>query len=272
MAQPVRKNQPAKVEENAKDSRIPAFPNEFMVNVATSYLKAVDEISAHNAKYLKPPSDDPNTMSITKLVSVGSKEFSEDPDLKDNLTEISNLQTRLKELREGTAKIVAQKKGVKVSSEPEEAPAEVIESLKAVHKDAQSTARIFGEMADKNFDPDATDLIKEFLAKYPLPTVGRNQTWSAVKTGESATTPKYRVKVSASTVEGETVFTDVSGFSKTIQQIAKMKLHGKGKDSKAPTSDNFREAWEGAGNSMTKTVQNTVSFTHDGIVYTIVKA
>lgn len=244
----------------ALDERLAAFENDpILLSTGQSLLTFVDQLEEFNSKYLKEE-DSGEYGTIWKQVGYTKKvadEPSEDMSKEDIATArkliktVDDLQAKLTAARKEAATFAANQLGISVASEKVEIPEEELEAMKkSVREPAVNLATTLATLATaiKATDESKAESIKEFLAKYPIPQVGRKGKLDVTDVKEQA--KRHRVDVKAVDSEGKELF-NVKGLTKAAAQ--------KG----TPSVDEFRKVFEQNG------ANKEVSFEHDGVTYTI---
>lgn len=229
------------------------------------YLSVLDEITAYN-KSVVAEKDSQWTAAkvLEKARALGRPEKDEDAD-KEILTLIEDYEKIVKAVADARTALVnktAEKLGIQMSAVADRNP-ELEGPLKEKRKVAVEIGQQLATIAKLTTNNQASEAVTAFLDANQLPAVGRDQMRSFSADG-SKSTPKYRVTITVQK-NGETVLTE-DGFTKTA--LALTKLHERGK---APKPEDFRKAWEAAGNTPENTVQPTVEFENLGFHYTITK-
>lgn len=254
------------------DERLPDVKgNTIIQDMMIEYLSTVDEISTFNDKYVETEKD-PDAPTPWKMLGkakdlereAGSRDSlrESDPEVATLLDDWDTVNAAVTDQKDRIGQYMAQRLGIELSPEKPKAPEHEVNSLKDKRTQAANKARTMAMFVQSSSDSQLNTILGEFLERHKLPEVNRRGEWAA--TGTSAGAYKYRVDVTASR-NGEVLFTE-KGFVKAAQAAAK--LHGRGNK---PQPQQFRTAWENAGNTPENTVQASVSFTHDGVDYAVSK-
>lgn len=262
------------VEETKEEStepvnRIPELlASQFILNdLCQKYLGVVDKTAAYNQTVIGEKDSEWTSAKVVnkarELANPTDANVEANKEIKDALDAWENLVTEQLKARKVIVDLASKALGISLSSVAAERDME----LEAKLKEERKLATVIGDqlklMGTLTTDANTTEVVNAFLNAYPLPMVGRDQVhnFGADNAGK---TPKYRVNIVV-TRDGETILSE-EGFTKLA--LALPPYYERGKAPKAPM---FREVWEKAGNSPEKTVQPTVQFEDNGLVYTITK-
>lgn len=261
---------PTATEKPKADSRIPSLlvKNPLIADICRQYLAIVDEIAAYNEEVLAEKTADwtiPKVMEKAKeLGNPTDANVPANEDIKAALEMWQALVEQAQHARRNVLEVTSKVLGITLSATTER-NAETEKPLKEARSKATEIGKQLSLFAGAITDESASNTVSDFLAKNPLPAVGRDQ---VTKFGENQTaTPKYRVTVEVSNVDG-VVLVSESGFTKAALALTKHYPRGE-----APKSDALREMWEKAGNTADNTVQSPVVFNDEnsGLTFTITK-
>lgn len=253
--------------KNTGENRIPKLLAEQAIfkEFLSRYLSNYDEIVDYNEQVLKEKNSEWNSYKIldkAREMARPTDGKSANETIKDALTAWEKLASEVNAAKQNLIQVAAKELGIEYSSGQERDP-EKEAPLREKHKTNINIGKQLKEMTKLTVDPKLRDELTDFLKKYEMPAVGRNQTHNFLAE-EGDKTPKYRLRITASREEtGEELFTE-DGITKAVAATAKFYDRGKGLK-----ADIFRKAWESAGNSAGNTVQNTVSFTDNGLIFTL---
>jgi hypothetical protein len=250
-----------KVVETEPKDRIPELlqGNNILASICQRYLDTFDKIAAYNKDVLaKNDSDWTSTKVLEEARKLGRPT---DKDTKPNetisaaLKKWESLVDEMNKARRAVIDETSKVLGITLSATAERNP-EIEAPLKEERKIAAEIGKQLAMLASITNDDNSAKAVEEFLAKNPLPAVGRDQVHVFGSTDEKAT-PKYRVNVEVK-IDDKVVVSE-SGFTKAALALPKFYPRGE-----APKSDKLRLAWEAAGNSAEKTVVNPVEFDDEG--------
>lgn len=255
------------VDENPAN-RIPEIfaQNPMFTSLVTQYLSVYDEIASYNKTVIAEKSD--SEWTTGKLLAEARKLASPDEgepnkEIKDVYDIFERISTELAKARKAVVDATAKFKGISLSSVAAERDPAKEEELKEKRVPAIDIGKNMAMMAGLLNDEAASTAIKDFLNKYQLPAVGRDQTRNFAQSGGS--TPKYRVRVEV-IKDGNVLLTE-DGFAKTGLALTQPVFgYERGKALKA---DKLREAWEAKGNTGEKTVEPVVEFEDNGLTFRI---
>lgn len=248
----------------ALDERLAPFEgNPVLLSTGQSLLQYVDELNEFNEKY-SVDSDEETGEYGTLYKQIGyTKKLADEPDEgtpQEKVTEaqklskaIANARDKLNAANRAAAEFAASDLGISVGKEKVEVPKEEKEQItKSVREPAVTLANTLVTLATalKATDGATHDLIVEWLAKYPIPQVGRKGKLDVTDIKEQA--PRYRVDITAKDSDGNVLFENVAGFTKAAAQ------------KNTPTAEEFRQAYENNGKKTTEFSDK------NGNVYTIV--
>jgi hypothetical protein len=255
------------------------FPG-FMSGFATKILEANSQISAHNVEMTKLAAMAKSAgMSSYQVLSEAKKLARPvEDDTKPNaqiltlLEAYEKAQETLNSARSSLVATTAKSLGVDLAQEAPEPDKDIVEALKVARKSAVAIAKQLVDMASNANpnDPSRKEL-EAWLAANPILVIGSDRVLDV--TDATSGLARYRVDVTAS-INGQTLtvgteeFKGAKGFTKAAQLASKSGKHKRGE---SPDRDDFRKAWEAAGNTPDKTVQSTVDFTKDEVTYRLVK-
>lgn len=256
------------VEDENPANRIPEIfaANPMFTSLVTQYLSVYDEIAGYNKTVIAEKSD--SEWTTGKLLAEARKLASPDEgdpnvDIKSVYDTFERINIELAKARKAVVDATAKFKGISLSSVAAERDPAKEEELKEKRVPAIDIGKNMAMMAGLLNDKEASEAIKDFLGKYQLPAVGRDQSRNFAESGGS--TPKYRVRVEV-IKNGEVLLTE-DGFAKTGLALTQPVFgYERGK---ALKSDALRTAWESVGNSGDKTVQNVVEFEDNGLLFRI---
>lgn len=255
------------VEKTTADERIPELlaSQGIFKEFLSRYLSNYDEIVEYNEGVLREKNSEWNSYKIldkARELARPTDGKSANETIKGALVEWEKLASEVNAAKQHLIQVAAKELGIEYNSGSERDP-EKEAPLREMHKTNINIGKQLTEMVKMTVDPKLQDTLTDFLKTYKMPAVGRNQTHDFLAE-ETDKTPKYRLRITASREEtGEELFTE-DGITKAVGATAKFYERGKGLK-----ADSFRKAWESAGNSMGNTVQNSVSFTDNGLIFTL---
>lgn len=252
-------------------NRIPDYlaSNSILEDFCKRYLGVLDEISEYNKAVLAEKSSEWNAHKVfekaRELARPTDKNVKPNDEIKKALETYENLITETAKARKAALDATSKELGITLSATAERNP-ELEAPLKEKRKLANTIGTQLSQIATMTSDAEATAAVTEFLAKNPLPAIGRDQV-STFGTDGTTSTPKYRVKVTITNKDGVEILNE-DGFTKTALALTKPVFgYERGE---APKADKLREAWEKAGNSATNVV-SPVEFDDNNLHFTITK-
>jgi hypothetical protein len=255
----------------ATKPRIPTYlaDNSILADFCKRYLATFDKIAAYNKDVLAEKDSEWNAAKVLEksreMARPTDKNAKADEEVKNALEAWESLITELAKARKAVLDLTASKLNINLSATATR-DNEVEAPLKEDRKVAVEIGKQLSMIADMTNDESASAAVLEFLANNPLPAVGRDQSRN-FGAADSASTPKYRVKVTV-TKDGEEILSE-DGFTKAGLALTKPVFgYERGK---APKSETLRNAWEAAGNNGEKTVVNPVEFDDNGLHFVITK-
>jgi len=256
--------------EATEKNRIPNLlaNNSILGEFCKKYLGIFDEIAEYNKAVLAEKDSEWNANKVMEKAREFSrptdKNTKPNADVKKLLDAYENLINETARARKAVLDATSKELGITLSATADRNP-EMEAPLKEKRKVAIEIGTQLSMIAKMTSDENASSAVTEFLASNPLPAIGRDQTRSFGDDGKS--TPKYRVKVEVSK-DGNVLLSE-DGFTKAALALTKPVFgYERGK---APKSDSLRGAWEKAGNTPEKTVQDTVEFEDNGLHFKITK-
>lgn len=256
--------------EGTPKSRIPEAlaASPILGEICSRYLEAVDEITKYNREVLADKDAEWNVQKVLDkartLARPTEKGAKANTKIKSALESWEKLIDQVTLAKKAVVEATAEELGIKLSATAERNP-ELEIPLKEKRKLANEIGSQLSMMAEFTNDANAKTTVTQFLEQNPLPAIGRDQ----VRTfgNDGGTTPKYRVTIEVKK-DDEVLLTE-KGFTKTALALTKPAFgYERGK---APKSEDFRKAWEAAGNTPDKTVQSPVEFDDNGLHFTITK-
>lgn len=225
------------------DDRVPELLRDAIIgDFLSKYLTTVDRITAYRAS-LAPATE--KTWTVPKLMATAREAaFPEDASvevpagLQDAWNAFEAAQQALQIAKRSVVDIMRTALGIEdeVGGERDEA---VEAELKTARAEADNIAKTIQQLAKlSGSDAAKQQVMFDFLAEHPLPSITSERTTSYVD--EKPTTPKYRVRIIVSDDENEKLQED--GFSKTAQAVRKFYDN----KSEAPTAETLRQFWEDA--------------------------
>ncbi len=242
--------------------------NPIFADFCKQYLSIFTEISEYNKAVLAPRADGwTSTKIFNAAKEMGRPEDANKPvneEVKSLLVAYENAMEALTFAKKDLITKAAEVLGIPVGN-TQERDATVEEPRKEKRTKANVIGTQLKSIADMLSDENISSGVLDFLNKYPLPAVGRDQARNF--TSDSDSTPKYRTNVEISR-DGEVLATE-SGFTKAALALTKpMFGYERGK---SPKANDFRTIWEKAGNSANATPTPTVTFEDNGLTFTITK-
>lgn len=248
-------------------SRIPEAlaENPILDEFCKQYLVTVDEILAYNKQVLAEKTAEWNAHKVMEK----AREFARptdkseaDEEILKALKEYEAAQDAYNLARRSVLDATANKLGITLSATADRNP-----EIEAPLKEKRKTAHVIGTqlktIADMTSNEKASAAVEEFLSKYELPMIGRDQTHSFGDSGKA--TPKYRVTVVVTDSDGKELLSE-KGFTNTAMALTKFYERGK-----ALKSETLREVWEKAGNTPEETKTSPVEFNDNDLHFVITK-
>jgi len=268
--EPTQDNTPEVVVEEKEVSRIPEalIANPILAEFCGRYLASFDEITEYNKQVLADRDSEWNSTKVLEKARELGRPTDKDAKPNEDISKalkvwedsVNAMNLARKSVLDKTSKVL----NITLSATEVRSP-ELEAPLKEKRKIAIEIGTNLNMLAKMTNDETASSAVLEFLAKNPLPAIGREQTRSFGSEGVS--TPKYRVHVQI-TKDGETLL-DEDGFTKTALALTKPTFgYERGK---APKSDTLRTVWEKVGNTPEKTVKTPVEFDDNGLHFVISK-
>lgn len=257
----------SEVVEEVSTNRVPELLSSSPIfnNFCEQYLNASDEIAKYNKAVLaeKDAEWTPSKV-VLKAREITSPEDASVPvneEIKKAIDILDELIAQQAAARQNVIKLAAAELGITLATTVER-NSETEAPLKEKRKLAHAIGKQLSDLGDMSGMPEFKSAINEFLAKNPLPQVGRDQV-SNFNESSTGGTPRYRVTVTVKDSDGKVLVSE-DGFTKTALKLPKYYDRGE-----SPKADKLRAAWESAGNAPGKTVQSEVEFTDNGMTYTI---